>query len=80
MSKYSGWIMIGLALLAGLMLGAFFYAWWEEKNELAKRRIPKRWPLAARSIVTSKERRAWRWLARSFLDHHVFIMCSSRCQ
>lgn len=73
MDKYSEWITIGLALLAGLILGAFFHAWWQQKTELAKRRIPRKWPLAVRPLVNSKERRTWRWLVRSFLDHHVLI-------
>lgn len=73
MYRYSGGITIGLALLAGMMLGGFLFAWWQERKELANRRIPKRWPLSVRSIVNSQERRTWRWLVRSFLDHHVLV-------
>jgi hypothetical protein len=68
-----GWIIIAMAMLASGVLGAFFYAWWHKKNEQAKRRIPRRWPLISRPMLNSKERRVWRWLIRSFHDHHVLI-------
>lgn len=72
MDRYAG--LIGaIAMLSGSVLGALGYAWWRRKNELAKRRIPRKWPLAVRSLVNSRERRAWRWLVRAFLDHHVMI-------
>lgn len=73
MDRYTGWLIVATAMLASSGLGAFVYAWWRKKKELAKRRIPRRWPLAVRSLVNSRERRAWRWLVRAFLDHHVMI-------
>jgi len=68
-----GWVYITMAMLASGVLGAFFYAWWYRKNEMSKRRIPRRWPLTSRALVNSKERHVWRWLVRSFHDHHVLI-------
>ena len=62
MDRYVGWIIAVMAMLASGALGAFLYAWWHQKNEMAKRRIPRRWPLISRSMVNSKERRVWRWL------------------
>lgn len=41
--------------------------------EQARRRIPRKWPLAVRALVNSRERLVWRWLLRSFLDHHVLV-------
>jgi hypothetical protein len=73
MDKYTGWLMIAPAMLASSMLGGFAYAWWRQKKELAKRRIPRKWPLAVRAMVSSRERRAWHWLAHTFIDHHVMI-------
>jgi hypothetical protein len=66
-------MIVMIAMLASSVLGAFVYAWWRQKKELAKRRIPRKWPLAVRSMVNSRERRAWRWLVRAFLDHHVMV-------
>jgi hypothetical protein len=73
MDKYTGWIVVVIAMLASGMLGAFAYAWWRQQQELAKRRIPRKWPLSVRALVNSRERRAWRWLIRAFIDEHVMI-------
>ena len=73
MYKFSGMLTIGLTLLTGLMLGAAFYAWWQKKTELAKRRIPRKWPLAVRPLVSQQEHLTWHWLVRSFFDHHVML-------
>jgi hypothetical protein len=73
MDRYTGWLIVVMAMLASSVLGAFAYARWQQKKELAKRRIPRKWPLAVRALVNSRERRAWRWLVRAFLDHHVMI-------
>jgi hypothetical protein len=73
MDKYTGWLMVAMAMLASSMLGAFAYAWWRQKREQAKRRIPRKWPLVVRAMVNSRERRTWRWLVHAFLDQHVMI-------
>lgn len=73
MDRYTGWLMVGVAMLASSMLGAVAYAWWRQKKEQAKRRIPRKWPLAVRTMVNSRERHAWHWLAHAFMDHHVMI-------
>ena len=73
MDKYSVWVWIGLALVAGLAVGALVHTWWAKREASAKRRIPRQWPLTVRSLVNSKERRVWRWLVRAFLDHHVMV-------
>jgi hypothetical protein len=73
MDRYSGWFIVTVAMLASGVLGAFVYAWWRKERELAKRRIPRQWPLVVRALVNSREKKTWRWLVRSFLDHHVMI-------
>jgi hypothetical protein len=73
MDGLSGWILAGLALLAGLVLGVLAHAWWMMRLSRAKRRIPAHWPLTQRQIANSEERRVWRWLSRAFFDHHVMI-------
>lgn len=73
MDKYTGWLIAAIAILASGVLGAVAYAWWFQRKERAKRRIPRRWPVAVRPMVNSRERRAWLWLVRSFLDIHVMV-------
>jgi hypothetical protein len=73
MEKYLPWIGSGLSLLFGMVLGVIFHAWRQHHIHLAKRRIPRQWPIAVRSIVNSRERRVWRWMVRVFRDHHVLV-------
>jgi hypothetical protein len=53
--------------------GAYAYALHQKKRELAGRRIPRKWPLAIRPLVNSRERLVWRWMVRAFQDQHVMI-------
>lgn len=73
MDKYTVWLGSASALVIGMVMGAMLYAWRQRTINVARRRIPKQWPLAYRSIVNSRERKVWRWLVRSFLDHHVMV-------
>jgi hypothetical protein len=73
MDRYSGWLIVSMAMLASAVLGALTYAWWRQERELAKRRIPRTWPLSVRAMVNSREKQAWRWLVHAFLDHHVMV-------
>ncbi len=73
MGNYSGWLFVGLALPACLLLGALIHAWWLRRAARERRRIPRHWPLSPRLLANSEERRVWHWLARAFFDHHVMI-------
>ncbi|MBK9571327.1 MAG: hypothetical protein IPO43_00800 [Rhodoferax sp.] len=73
MDKYSVLLGSASALVVGMVLGAMIYAWRQRAINVSRRRIPKQWPLAYRSIVNSRERKVWRWLVRSFLDHQVMV-------
>lgn len=73
MATDTGRLMTGLALLAGLLLGAFAVIWWQRRRTHAQRRIPRRWPLSPRLVANSKEREVWRWLLHAFVSHHVMI-------
>lgn len=73
MEKYLPWIGSGLSLLFGIVLGVIFHAWRQHRINLSKRRIPRQWPIGSRSIVNSRERRAWRWITRVFSDHQVLV-------
>ena len=71
--------MVGLALsglallLSGALAGYFAKVWLARRAEQERRRIPKQWPLDARSMANSDECRVWRWLIRVFFDHYVMI-------
>lgn len=73
MDKYSVLLGSASALVIGMVLGAMIYAWRQRAINVSRRRIPKQWPLAYRSIVNSRERKVWRWLVRSFLDHQIMV-------
>lgn len=73
MDGYTGWMIVaGLMLLSGA-LGAYAYALSLKMKEQAKRRIPRKWPLAVRPLVNGRERLVWRWLVSAFLDHHIMV-------
>lgn len=70
---YAGWMIVAGLMLASGALGILGYARYQKRVEQAKRRIPRKWPLAIRPMVNSREKLVWRWLMRAFLDHHVMI-------
>ena len=69
----SKWSMIGLALVAGTLLGAGLYAWWLRARRVPDLLVPDKWPLAARSLLTSQEQAGLKWLAATFDDHLVMV-------
>jgi hypothetical protein len=56
------------AVLGALGLNAYY-----KRQERAKRRIPRKWPLAIRSLVNSREKLVWRYLQGAFADHNIMI-------
>jgi hypothetical protein len=62
-----------IALLVGLALGALLNHWLARRAARARRRIPKRWPLSARLVANTDERKVWRWLSGAFFEHAVMI-------
>jgi hypothetical protein len=60
-------------MLLSAALGFYGHATYQKRKELAKRRIPRKWPLAIRAMANSREKLVWRWLMRAFIDHHVMI-------
>lgn len=76
MSAYLGgnWLGLGgISMLVGALLGIVTYSWLLRRAARERRRIPKRWPLSARLVASSEERKVWRWLAGAFYDHSVMI-------
>lgn len=69
----SKWSMMGLALVAGTLLGAGLYAWWLRARRVPDLLVPDKWPLAARSLLTSQEQAGLKWLAATFHDHLVMV-------
>jgi Protein of unknown function (DUF2726) len=66
-----GWVVLGLTF--GLLAGALLASWLIKRSARAKRRIPKRWPLSARLVANTDERKVWRWLSGAFFEHSVMI-------
>lgn len=47
---------------------------WRQRTKVPQRpQIPKVWPLLARPLVNSKERKIWTWLSRVMHDQHIMI-------
>ncbi len=65
------WALVGL--LGGLPLGAAYNRRVQKRAADARRRIPRRWPLALRVIANSEERKVWHWLLTTFFDHAIMI-------
>lgn len=61
------------ALLASAAAGGVVHAWWLSRQARARRRIPSRWPLSARLVANTEERRVWNWLVRAFPDYHLML-------
>jgi Protein of unknown function (DUF2726) len=55
------------------VLGALGFRAHYRRQERAKRRIPRKWPLAVRSLVNSREKLVWRYLQRAFADHYIMV-------
>ena len=66
-------LMVGLASVLGMLLGAGLYWGWGRRNASQKLRLPARWQLHARGLVTSEELEVWKWLRTAFADHVVMV-------
>ncbi|MES2190705.1 MAG: DUF2726 domain-containing protein [Pseudomonadota bacterium] len=69
----TGLIMILAGLLAGLVIGIGGYAWWLHQQANASLRIPAKWPLTSRVLITNEEYEVLKWLRATFHDHLVMI-------
>ena len=57
----------------GLIVGIFLTAWQMRRVERSQLRIPAKWPLVARALLTPGEAEVWHWLRSTFHDHVVMI-------
>ena len=68
------WLMVGTGLLlAGMVLGVVLYALWLRRRATAMLRVPGKWPLGPRGLVTTHEYDVWSWLRATFHDHIVMV-------
>ena len=55
------------------MTGVALYLWRQRAQVPPRPQIPKEWPLMARPLINSKERKIWTWLARVMHDQEIMI-------
>lgn len=67
------WLMALLGIAVGAVGGVLLYARWLRQKANEKLRIPHKWPLAARGVVTNDEHEVWKWLRTTFHDHAVMV-------
>lgn len=69
----TGLLMILSGLLLGTLIGIGGYAWWLRKKSAEALRLPDRWPLTTRVLITNEEYEVLKWLRTTFHDHMVMI-------
>lgn len=67
------WLVAGMGVVVGIALGALLYRGWMRRHAGRKLRLPERWLLDARGLVTSEEMAVWKWLRKAFSDHVVMV-------
>lgn len=67
------WLMALLGVAVGALAGILLYARWLRQQASERLRIPKKWPLAARGVVTNDEHEVWKWLRSAFPEHAVML-------
>ncbi len=69
----SNFLFLCLGLAAGVALGIGGYMVWLKQQANAKMRLPTRWPLTARVLMTNEEYEVFKWLFVTFNDHLVMV-------
>lgn len=62
-----------VGLLLGSVLGIGFYAWWLHKKSSASLRVPHKWPLVSRVLLSIEELEVLRWVQSIFPEHLVMV-------
>ena len=62
-----------LGVAAGLIAGVMLTTWRMRQETSDGLRVPAKWPLVARGLVTTSEDEVWKWLRSTFHDHLVMI-------
>jgi hypothetical protein len=66
-------LMMLAGALVGVIVGVLAHAWWARRKSSAGLRVPVKWPLTARGLVTTAEDEVWSWLRKTFHDHLVMV-------
>ena len=66
-------LFLCLGLAVGAALGVGFYIWWLRREASAKMRLPSKWPLTSRVLMTNEEYEVFKWLLGAFHDHRVMV-------
>jgi hypothetical protein len=69
----SSWLMALVGVLLGVGVGVVLHIGWVRRHAERKLRLPDRWLLNARGLVTSEEMDVWKWLRMAFPDHAVMV-------
>ncbi len=69
----STWLMTLAGVVLGAGAGVVLHALWVRRHAERKLRLPDRWLLNARGLVSSEELDVWKWLRAAFPDHAVMV-------
>jgi hypothetical protein len=67
------WLLIALGVVVGAVGGIFLHWGWVRRQTAQKLRLPARWLLQARGLVTHEEQQVWKWLRLAFPEHIVMV-------
>lgn len=67
------WMTTLLGVAAGLIAGVLITTWRLRREADVSLRVPARWPLEARGLVSAGEDEVWKWLRSTFHDHLVMV-------
>jgi Protein of unknown function (DUF2726) len=73
MTEIAAWGVTVAAAIGGMLAGALLCVAWVRRAARMRKRIPLRWPLNARALANTEERKVWRWLSEAFSDHHIML-------
>jgi hypothetical protein len=62
-----------VSFLIGALLGIGLMVWQFRTKPEVRRALPTEWPLTARSLVNTSERRVWMWLKKVMFDQEILI-------
>lgn len=69
----STFLFLCVGLLVGAALGVGVYVWFLKRQANEKMRLPSKWPLTSRVLMTNEEYEVFKWLTGVFHDHLVMI-------
>ncbi|HYW58299.1 MAG TPA: DUF2726 domain-containing protein [Polaromonas sp.] len=64
---------LALAAASGMAVGVLGFRSWAARAARKKKRLPDKWQLQARPLLTDTEHEVWHWLKSAFFDHHVLV-------